>query len=315
MKMIQHPLTLDALRVLETIARRGSFAAAAEELHRVTSAVSYTVQKLEEDLDLVLFDRTGHRAKLTPAGRLLVERGRDLLTATSQLVEDARATACGWEQRLTIAIDGVYPEQSLLPLVARFFEVQAAAAANTDIRIIGEVLSGPWDALESGRADIAIGSEQVSLAKSFRRRKLGGVQFIYVAAPQHPIFQADPTTLDPENYRGVAIADSARTRAPRTVRLGKHQPTLTVGTFAAKIAALEAGLGIGTLPALLARDALARGTLRALPRGPAVDNATLEKAEISLAWQVEPNGRAKRWFLQKLPEFFAQLERAGEAEN
>jgi len=308
--MIQHPLTLDALRVLETIARRGSFAAAAEELHRVASAVSYTVQKLEEDLDLVLFDRSGHRAKLTPAGLLLVERGRDLLTATSQLVEDARATACGWEQRLTIAIDAVYPQEWLLPLVARFYAAQAETGANTDIRIIGEVLSGPWDALESGRADIAIGSAQVSLAKSFRRKKLGSVRFIYVAAPHHPIFQADPATLDLESYRGIAIADSARTRAPRTVRLGKHQPTLTVGSFAAKIAALEAGLGIGTLPELLAREHLARGTLRALPDSPAQDSLAHDKAETSLAWQVEPNGRAKRWFLQKLPELFAQLDGA-----
>jgi DNA-binding transcriptional LysR family regulator len=301
--MIQHPLTLDALRVLETIARRGSFAAAAEELHRVTSAVSYTVQKLEEDLDLVLFDRTGHRAKLTPAGVLLVERGRDLLAASSQLVEDARATACGGEQRLTIAVDEVYPEAWLLPLVERFFDAQQQSGANTDIRLIGEVLSGPWDALESGRADIAIGSAQVSLAKSFRQRKLGSVQFLYVAAPHHPVFEADPATLDIHSYRGIAIADSARLRAPHTVRLGKHQPTLTVGGFAAKIAALEAGLGIGTLPELQVRSYLQRGTLRLLP----VDS-TLDRAEVSLAWQVEPNGRAKRWFLQKLPEFIAQLD-------
>jgi DNA-binding transcriptional LysR family regulator len=302
--MIQHPLTLDSLRVLEAIARRGSFAAAAEELHRVTSAVSYTVQKLEEDLDLALFDRSGHRARLTPAGALLVERGRDLLAASSQLVEDARAAACGWEQRLTIAIDCVYPEQWLLPLVERFLAAQREGGATTDIRLIGEVLTGPWDALESGRADIAIGSAQVSLAKTFRQRKVGSVRFVYVAAPTHPVFETDPAQLDVQAWRGIAIADSARLRAPLTVRLGKHQPTLTVGSFAAKIAALEAGLGVGTLPESLARAALERGTLRALPLGTPPD-----EAEVSLAWQVEPTGRAKRWFLRELPEFMAGLGR------
>jgi DNA-binding transcriptional LysR family regulator len=300
--MIQHPLTLDSLRVLEAIARRGSFAAAAEELHRVTSAVSYTVQKLEEDLDIALFDRSGHRARLTPAGALLVERGRDLLAASSQLVEDARATACGWEQRLTIALDSVYPEAWLLPLVERFFAAQQDSGASTDIRLIGEVLTGPWDALESGRADIAIGSAQVGLAKTFRQRKLGSVRFIYVAAPGHPVFETDPALLDVHAWRGIAIADSARLRAPHTVRLGKHQPTLTVGSFAAKIAALEAGLGVGTLPEPLARAALERGTLRALPLA-----TPLDEAEISLAWQVEPTGRAKRWFLRELPGFVAGL--------
>ena len=48
-------LTLDALLVIDAIDRKGSFAAAAHELHRVPSAVTYSVQKLEEDLDVLLF--------------------------------------------------------------------------------------------------------------------------------------------------------------------------------------------------------------------------------------------------------------------
>lgn len=43
-------LTLEALRVMDAIDRRGSFAAAADELGRVPSALSYTMQKLEEEL-------------------------------------------------------------------------------------------------------------------------------------------------------------------------------------------------------------------------------------------------------------------------
>lgn len=297
--MQQPALTLDALRVLETIARRGSFAAAAEELHRVTSAVSYTVQKLEDDLDIAIFDRSGHRAKLTAAGKLLVERGRELLAASTQLAEDARTVACGWEPRLTIAIDQVYPEQLLLPLVRDFYAMQAEHGANTDLRILAEVLTGPWDALESGRADIAIGSAQVVLAKTFRKRKLSGVTFVYVAAPQHPIF-ADAVP-DVEQYRAIAVADTARLRATHSVRLARHQPTLTVSSFAAKIVALEAGLGVGTLPAAMAREQLQRGTLRQLPitGGGEVD--------LQLAWQTEDSGRAKQWFLQQLPKFFAAL--------
>ena len=295
--MIQHPLTLDALRVLETIARRGSFAAAAADLHRVTSAVSYTVQKLEEDLGVALFDRSGHRARLTPAGALLVERGRDLLAASSQLVEEARAAASGWEQRLALAVDLVYAEEMLLPLVARFYE-QQTAAVNTDIRIIGEVLGGPWDALESGRADIAIGSAQFGLPKAFRSRRLGRVAFRYVAAPGHPVFSTRTPILD--DFRAIAVADSSRQRAPRSVRLGKHQPTLTVSSFTAKIAALEAGLGIGTVPTHLVADHLARGSLRAL-------DVAEESIDTVLAWRAEPGGRARQWFLRHLPDHFGAL--------
>ncbi len=60
----ERALTLEALQVMDAIDRRGSFAAAADELGRVPSALSYTMQKLEEELDVVLFDRSGHRTKI-----------------------------------------------------------------------------------------------------------------------------------------------------------------------------------------------------------------------------------------------------------
>lgn len=90
-------LTLEALRVMDAIDRRGSFAAADDdELGRVPSALSYTMQKLEEDV--VLFDRSGHRTKFTNVGRMLLERGRVLLEAADKLTTDAEALARGWER-------------------------------------------------------------------------------------------------------------------------------------------------------------------------------------------------------------------------
>ena len=68
----ERALTLEALRVMDAIDRRGSFAAAADELGRVPSALSYTMQKLEEELDVVLFDRSGHRTKFTNVGLSLI---------------------------------------------------------------------------------------------------------------------------------------------------------------------------------------------------------------------------------------------------
>ena len=62
-------LSLEALQIIDAIDRRGSFAKAAQELHRVPSTISYTVARLEEDLDLQVFERHGPRILLTPAGR------------------------------------------------------------------------------------------------------------------------------------------------------------------------------------------------------------------------------------------------------
>lgn len=310
--MIQHPLTLDALRVIEAIARRGSFAAAAGELHRVTSAVSYTVQKLEEDLGVELFDRSGHRARLTATGELVVSRGRELLAAAGQLASDARAVASGWEQQLTIALDLVYPEELLIPLIARFYAENGAGEAGveggqregdaTDIRISGEILGGAWDALESGRADLAIAPGFAPLP-GFHTQPLDRVPFVLVAAPAHAIFtEAEPLTAW-DNYRAIAVADTSRQRAPRSIRVGKRQSTLTVSSFAAKSAALEAGLGIGGMPEPLVRAQLADGRLRTLSVEP-------DYAEVVLAWPNRPGGKARQWFLDVLPEYFRMLGQA-----
>ena len=125
---MQVPISLDSLRVLDAIDRRGSFAAAAGELHRVTSAVSYAVQKLEEDLGVVLFDREGHRARLTPTGLLVLERGRDLLAAAERLALDARQLHDGWETELRIAFDNIFEVDVLFPLIAEFQALRPATS-------------------------------------------------------------------------------------------------------------------------------------------------------------------------------------------
>lgn len=113
----ERALTLEALRVMDAIDRRGSFAAAADELGRVPSALSYTMQKLEEELDVVLFDRSGHRTKFTNVGRMLLERGRVLLEAADKLTTDAEALSRGWETHLTIVTEALVPTPDLFPLI------------------------------------------------------------------------------------------------------------------------------------------------------------------------------------------------------
>src|SRR5213595_999119 len=78
-------LSIDSLQVLDAIDRKGSFAAAADELHRVPSAITYSVQQLEGGLGVSVFDRRGHRAVLTEAGRELLNEGRHLLRAAADL--------------------------------------------------------------------------------------------------------------------------------------------------------------------------------------------------------------------------------------
>ena len=69
MPQIHHALTPDALSMIDTIARTGSFAAAARELGKVPSALTYSVRQLEDALDVLLFDRRSGQAGSPPPAR------------------------------------------------------------------------------------------------------------------------------------------------------------------------------------------------------------------------------------------------------
>ncbi len=289
-------LSLDALQVLDAIARRGSFAAAAAELYRVPSALTYTVQKLEQDLDAQLFDRRGHRAQLTPAGRELLEEGRHLLRAASELECRVKRVATGWETELRIAIDIMIPAAQLFPLLAAFY----AEESGTRIRLVYEVLGGTWDALVSTRAELALGvSGEIPPGGGYALRMLGYKDFVFAVAPSHPLAKVrGPLSREQIlEHRAVAIGDSSRNLPPRSVNLLSGQDVLTVPDLESKVAAQIAGLGCGYLPAHVVA-----------PQVKAKRLVVKEVAEIKptgnlyYAWRAEDKGKALRWFLKRLED-------------
>ncbi|OSN09149.1 LysR family transcriptional regulator [Lonsdalea iberica] len=287
-------LTLEALRVMDAIDRRGSFAAAADELGRVPSALSYTMQKLEDELDVVLFDRSGHRTKFTNVGRMLLERGRVLLEAADKLTTDAEALARGWETHVTIVAEALVPTERLFPLLDKL-----ALKANTQVSILTEVLAGAWERLEQDRADIVISPDMHFRATSeVNTRKLYSVKSVYVASPDHPIHD-EPEPLSEVTrvkYRGIAIADTARDRPVLTVQLLDKQPRLTVSTMDDKRRALLAGLGVATIPYELVAKDIAEGRLRVVS-----PESTFE-SQVIMAWRRDNMGEAKSWLLREIPK-------------
>ena len=296
-------LTLEALEVLDAIERGGSFAAAAEELHRVPSAITYSVRQLEETLGLPVFDRRGHRAVLTAAGRELLAEGRRLLRAASDLECRVQQVAKGWEAELRIALDTIIPFERLLPALRAFY----AENSGTRLRIAHEVLGGTWDAIVSGRADLAIGAAgDAPAGRSYPTRLLAPIEMVFVAAPSHPICEAAQPLSDEAilAHRAVSIGDTSRTLPTRTVGLLTGQDVVTVPSFEAKVAAHAAGLGVGFLPRQVAQREAAAGRLAILdvehPRPP---------IDLLLAWRSGATGKALRWFVRRLetPEAAAAL--------
>ncbi|MEO8346809.1 MAG: LysR family transcriptional regulator [Betaproteobacteria bacterium] len=290
-------LNLESLVVLDAIDRRGSFAAAAVELDRVPSAITYTVRRLEEEMDVLLFDRRGHRARLTPAGRMLLDEGRRLLSAADEIEQRVRRVATGWETQLRIAVDTLVPFARVYPLVAAFYaECQARNAAHTRLRFSREVLGGAWDALAHDRADLVLGAPgDPPPGGGYRLRLMADVTMIFAVAPQHPLATAAEPLAESDiaRFRAVVAADSSLQLAPRTVGLVTGQDTLTVPDMDAKLAAQVAGLGCGFLPAFVAAADVAAGRLVVkaveLPRSP---------GSLHAAWREARPGRALAWWIE-----------------
>jgi DNA-binding transcriptional LysR family regulator len=83
------------LRHLLALAETGSFSRAAERVHVTQSALSRSIQSLEEELGAALVDRVGRRAELTPVGREALDQARRLVLDAQDLQERARAVARG----------------------------------------------------------------------------------------------------------------------------------------------------------------------------------------------------------------------------
>jgi DNA-binding transcriptional LysR family regulator len=304
----RNALTPDALQMMDIIARTGSFAAAARELGRVPSALTYSVRQLEDALDVLLFDRRSRQAQLTAAGQELLDEGRRLLAEMDAVANRVKRVATGWESTLTVAVDDVISRLTVFELVEGFYAQRddAGNSPGTRLRLRGEVLAGLWESLVSGQADLAIGAMMNSPpAHGIELKPLGEVEFVYAMAPHHPLAAINEPLSDAQMmaHRAVAVADSAQRLSPLTLNLLPGQEVFTVPTMAAKIEALLRCLGCGFVPEPQVREHLRRGCLVAKP----VQRARLP-ALFGYAWRggatpqprKAPQGLALQWWLQQL---------------
>jgi DNA-binding transcriptional LysR family regulator len=290
-------LTPDALAMLQTIARTGSFAAAARASAMVPSALSYRVRQMEEALDVLLFDRSSRQARLTEAGAELLREGARLLADIDAIANRVKRVATGWEPQFTIAVDSIIRHATVMELCADFFLENPP----TRLKLRAETLSGTLEALSSGQADLALGVVlDAGATAGLKREPLGGVNFVFVLAPHHPLANAaEPLSDDViRQYRAVAVADTILRGGGLTIGLLAGQDVFTVTDMPAKLDAQVRGLGIGFLPRSLAQPWIDSGRL-VVKR---VERAE-RQIQVSYAWRqgVRPGqGRALQWWLSRL---------------
>jgi DNA-binding transcriptional LysR family regulator len=240
------------LRVVES----GGFTAAATALGLPTSSVSRSVAKLEEELGVVLLERTTRRVALTEVGRAYFDRVREALSGLDAATAAALDAAREPQGLVRIAVPADIA-QVMAPVLATFLRMYPK------IRI---------DLTASSRAVELVG-EHVDLAVTVGRlpdsslisRRLGATVHALYAAPSYLAARGTPTTLAELAHHDAVLINCAGARWELTGPDGVESIQLS-GVIAADhlgfgVDATIAGLGVSLLPAYLVAPQLAAGSL------------------------------------------------------
>jgi DNA-binding transcriptional LysR family regulator len=251
--------SLEQWAVLAAVIDHGGFAQAAVALNRSQSAVSYTVARLQEALDVPLLVIEGRKAVLTAHGQVLLKRSRALLADLSKLELLARNLQEGWEPELRLVVDAAFPRERLLKIVAELQQL----CPNTQMQLSDAVLSGAEDAILDGTADVVVASR---VPQGYLGEWLLDVTFVAVARADHPLFKIEHplTSEDIVRHVQVVVRDSGLKRPRDDGWLGAEL-RCTVSSMEASLATVEAGLAYGWLPEHLLCAALDAGAVRRLP--------------------------------------------------
>ena len=251
-------VSLEQWQTLVAVVDAGSYSKASEALHKSQSSVTYAVQQLESQLGVKAFEIKGRKAELTPTGQLLYRRARVLLEEAGSVEKAAKSLSAGWEAEICIAVDVLYPNWLLFKCFERF----NAESPHTRVELIESVIGGTTEALESGKADLAIAHR---IPSGFEGEPIIRMPMILVAHPDHPLHKLGRpvTQRDLRAHRHIVVRESDARRATR-LRVEAVQ-RWTVTNMSSSITAVAMGMGYARLPEDKIREELQRGMLEPLP--------------------------------------------------
>ena len=179
-------MKFSALRDFLAVAERGSLRAAARQLGHSQPAISRSIQELERELGLALFERRATGVTLTPMGAVFLRRARavnnELQRATDEL-DQMRGAVHG---RLKVAMSSV-PHVALLPNALRPFRLKYPDVA---IEIVDAVFPKIESDLKNGQLDCYVGPIPNNLAPELFSEKLFDNTRLIVGRKGHPLAKA-----------------------------------------------------------------------------------------------------------------------------
>lgn len=274
-------MELRHLRYFVAVAEERHFGRAAARLHIAQPPLSQQIRRFEAELGEPLLYRTTRSVELSPAGEVLLERGREILAAVDAAIDDARRAARGEYGRLAIGFTGS-TTYALLPAIAAALREQLPGVM-LDLR--GELLTPAQVALLlDGTLDLGFLRPPVHV-RDLHTEVLHSEPLVAVLPVGHPLADADAVPLEqlegerfvmyPSHFRSVvhdAVEDACAAHGFKPVAAHEVAETSTLVSFVA------AGLGVSLVPASVAKMTIEGALYRPL-------EPDTTRVELAVAWR------------------------------
>ncbi|WP_163768578.1 LysR family transcriptional regulator [Providencia stuartii] len=243
--------TLDQWITLQAVVDCWGFAQAAEVLHRTQSAISYTISKLEQTLEIEIFSLEKRRAVLTPKGEMLLALSRELTNKAILLETKAKLLNSKCNIKIKLVIDTLYHTDNLLDKVANFIKRHK----DYDIDIIKQNISKS-DVFALKDYDILITDQHVETLNPIF---LETVESVIVTSPDHILQSIEESNLLDylSKYTKVVLDPSLEDTV-------KSAQTISAASLETVIKLVENGTGYTWLPKNLIKNQLNNHSLKQL---------------------------------------------------
>ncbi len=249
-------MELRHLRYFVAVAEEENVTRAAAKLHVSQPALSRQIHDLEDEMNLLLLERSAKSVRLTEAGRVFLQEARAVLQRADEAVKKARSVAGGVQGEIRV---GYAPSLTIqiLPRALRAFHAEFPA-----VRVILDDLS-----TEEMLAGLRAGKLHVALMVKPGKSKLHGLHFDELA--QYPMCVAMPPSHPLAKLRAVPWKKLADENLVAYSKAGYPEYHEELGAIfkmvgakmriveeqdgvTSLIAAVEAGRGVAFVPACIA---------------------------------------------------------------
>ncbi len=188
------------LNTLVASVEAGTFSRAAEILHITQSAVSQRIKFLEDHFGQQLLDRSGQRLALTPAGKVVFSKARDILDKEKELLSCLQTTNA--KKRLSICCTPTFGMAYLPQVLNEFLRV------HSDMNDLKFLFMQPEQALHGLRHeefDLAVIEHRIDLEfDGFNRYSLPDDTMLVVASPSIGLSHLDGV-VSLEEIKGLRL--------------------------------------------------------------------------------------------------------------